>query len=74
MPRLVVVVAAQADCIELGPEELEALKYMCCLESLSLSGLTKLTDATLGQVGAVGRCRVMSVVGLLLSMLSVLIG
>eukprot|EP00904_Undaria_pinnatifida_P005749 jgi/Undpi1/2303/HiC_scaffold_13.g05687.m1 len=35
------------DCIHLGPNELGALAGMSCLERLSLSGLTKLTDKTL---------------------------
>lgn len=41
----------QADCIQLGAEELEPLKGMSCLQRLSLSGLGKLTDAILLQVG-----------------------
>lgn len=47
------LVGAKADCIHLGPNELEALTKMSCLERLSLSGLTKLTDATLRGVSGV---------------------
>lgn len=50
-PLCVVVVAVQTDCIHLRPEDLGALKDMCRLESLSLSGLTKVTDCIMGQVG-----------------------
>ncbi|CAN0447822.1 unnamed protein product [Ascophyllum nodosum] len=37
------------DCIHLGPEALEPLRRMACLESLSLSGVAKLTDEALVQ-------------------------
>ena len=40
----------QMDCIHLGPEALEPLRRMACLESLSLSGVAKLTDEALVQV------------------------
>ena len=40
----------KTDCIHLGPDELEALAGMSCLERLSLSGLTKLTNKTLKEV------------------------
>lgn len=43
---------SQADCIQLGTQELEILKGMSGLQRLSLCGLTKLTDATLLQVHA----------------------
>ncbi len=47
----------QADCIQLEAEELEPLKRMSCLQRLSLSGLGKLTDAVLLQVGSKLVCR-----------------